>query len=120
MGTVTLLNPHIHCIMEILKGQTLIKKDGSSHPADSALAGKPIVMIYFSAHWCPPCKAFTPVLKDFYEEVQDDVELIFVSSDRSHDDMISYMKESHGTLITKEGRNAVTSQGPAVVQQWKR
>ena len=53
--------------MEILKGQTLIKKDGSSHPADSALAGKPIVMIYFSAHWCPPCKAFTPVLKDFYE-----------------------------------------------------
>ena len=88
------------------------------------------------------------------QEVQDDVELIFVSSDRSHDDMISYMKESHGdwlaaqhgseaaqnlkkefnvtgipylvvlksdgTLVTKEGRNAVTSQGPAVVQQWKK
>merc|ERR1712154_624855 len=68
-----------------------------SHSADAALAGKDVILIYFSAHWCPPCRGFTPVLKDFYEEVESEgVEIIFVSSDRSPADMVSYMKESHG------------------------
>ena len=26
-----------------------------------------LVLYYFSAHWCPPCRQFTPMLKDFYE-----------------------------------------------------
>merc|ERR1712039_667562 len=83
--------------MDILKSVSLIKADGTKKPSSEALAGKDIILIYFSAHWCPPCRGFTPILKDFYEEVKDDgVELIFVSSDRSKSDMISYMKESHG------------------------
>ena len=53
--------------MDIIKGQNLVKADGSSVAADAALGGKKIVLIYFSAHWCPPCRAFTPMLKDFYE-----------------------------------------------------
>ena len=53
--------------MDSLKGQTLVKSDGSSVPADSALEGKDLVLYYFSAHWCPPCRQFTPLLKDFYE-----------------------------------------------------
>ena len=28
--------------------------------------GKKVVCFYFSAHFCPPCKTFTPVLADFY------------------------------------------------------
>ena len=38
------------------------------------------------------------MLKDFYEEV-DNVEIVFVSSDRSNEDMLSYMKESHGDWL---------------------
>ena len=53
--------------MDLLKGKNLVKADGSSQLADAALAGKSVILIYFSAHWCPPCRAFTPVLKDFYE-----------------------------------------------------
>ena len=53
--------------MDSLKGQTLVKSDGSSVTADSALEGKDLVLYYFSAHWCPPCRQFTPMLKDFYE-----------------------------------------------------
>ena len=53
--------------MDSLAGQTLVKAYGSSVPADSALAGKNLVLYYFSAHWCPPCRQFTPMLKDFYE-----------------------------------------------------
>ena len=53
--------------MDSLAGQTLEKSDGSSVTADSALEGKDLVLYYFSAHWCPPCRQFTPMLKDFYE-----------------------------------------------------
>ena len=28
---------------------------------------KSVFGIYFSAHWCPPCRRFTQILKDFYE-----------------------------------------------------
>ena len=52
--------------MEILKGQQLLKKSGLVVDADQALAGKKIICFYFSAQWCPPCKAFTPVLAEFY------------------------------------------------------
>merc|ERR1712099_200554 len=81
--------------MDSLKGAKLIKADGTTVEADSALADKDLVLFYFSAHWCPPCRQFTPMLKDFYEEAEG-IEIVFVSSDRSPEDMISYMKESHG------------------------
>merc|ERR1711981_537791 len=84
-------------IMESIKQQTLIKADGSKVEASKALANKSIVCLYFSAHWCPPCRGFTPILKDFYEEAEaQGVEIIFVSSDRDPEAMMSYMKESHG------------------------
>ena len=53
--------------MDLIKGKSLMKVDGSMQSAESALAGKDIVMFYFSAHWCPPCRGFTPILKEFYE-----------------------------------------------------
>ena len=52
--------------MEILKRQQLLKKSGVVVDADEALQGKKIICFYFSALWCPPCKAFTPVLAEFY------------------------------------------------------
>lgn len=59
------------------------------------LAGKKIGL-YFSAQWCPPCRAFTPVLVDMYKELQEQgkpFEIIFVSHDRSENDMIKYMRD---------------------------
>merc|ERR1711935_749048 len=43
------------------------------------------LMLYFSAHWCPPCKAFTPILSKAYTDLKskrDDFELVFISSDQ--------------------------------------
>lgn len=48
-------------------GAALLRKNGSRVNAES-LRGK-VVALYFSAHWCPPCRAFTPKLKEFYEQV---------------------------------------------------
>ena len=53
--------------MDLLSGHTLIRADGSRVAAQDALREKSLVLFYFSAHWCPPCRGFTPVLKDFYE-----------------------------------------------------
>merc|ERR1739836_53803 len=97
--------------MDLINGQTLVKADGTKVGATEGIAGKNIVCLYFSAHWCPPCRAFTPVLKDFYEEVESEgVEIIFVSSDRSPVDMVSYMKESHGDWLAVE-HGSVLAQG---------
>lgn len=52
--------------------------------------------MYFSAHWCPPCKAFTPVLADFYNKVnanEKQIEIIFVSCDREVNQFNSYYNE---------------------------
>ena len=77
--------------MALLDGVAFVNQSGESVPA-SSLSGK-IVLVYFSASWhahhrpwsfhlellffaavfhpplplrCPPCRAFTPKLKDFY------------------------------------------------------
>ena len=60
------------------------------------------ILFYASAHWCGPCRAFTPILKGFYEAAKAhgaELEIIFLSSDRSEKDMISYYKESHGSWL---------------------
>ncbi|XP_014206907.1 nucleoredoxin-like [Copidosoma floridanum] len=49
--------------------------------------------VYFSAHWCPPCKAFTPQLIDTYQRIRErghNFEVIFVSSDRSEESYKTY------------------------------
>ena len=55
------------------------------------------IAVYFSAHWCGPCRAFTPELVKFYDAAKrrkhDDFELIFVSLDTSEDAMHGYMTE---------------------------
>ncbi len=59
------------------------------------LVGKK-VGVYFSAHWCPPCRAFTPVLVGFYEKLKAEgkaFEIVFMSADRTKKDMAAYMKD---------------------------
>merc|ERR1712166_161033 len=52
----------------------------------SALRGEgKVVGLYFSAHWCPPCKAFTPLLVETYQKVKaagKEFEVVFVSSEK--------------------------------------
>ena len=53
-----------------------------------------LVGIYFSAHWCPPCRSFTPILaQGFYEEINKDrkrIEIIFVTADKSDKEFKDY------------------------------
>lgn len=62
--------------------------------ADLDLSDAKYFVFYYSAEWCPPCRAFTPDLVRAYRRAKQrfpDFELIFVSSDRSEADMANYM-----------------------------
>ncbi|QIF02566.1 thioredoxin-like domain-containing protein [Roseimicrobium sp. ORNL1] len=61
----------------------------------SSLQDARYIAIYFSASWCPPCRAFTPSLVSWYNRnkaANPHFELIFVSSDETAADMANYMK----------------------------
>ena len=54
--------------------------------------------LYFSAHWCPPCRLFTPKLVEWYKEFKakhPDFELVFVSADQDAAAMQEYIKAAN-------------------------
>lgn len=63
-----------------------------------AVEGTPkYTALYFSAHWCPPCRLFTPKLVKWYKEFKakhPQFELVFVSSDRDEAAMQKYIKDT--------------------------
>jgi nucleoredoxin len=55
-----------------------------------------LIGLYFSAHWCPPCRKFTPELVAFYNKnaaTHPEFEIVFVSSDKSPAAMEGYMRD---------------------------
>ncbi len=80
----------------VFKGKKLLNQKGELVDTESVLADKQVIAVYFSAHWCPPCRQFTPMLKEFFQELSaEPFTIIFVSSDRDEDSMKAYFAE-HG------------------------
>lgn len=67
-----------------------------------ATEGK-IVALYFSAHWCPPCRAFTPSLVEFRNKHSEEFEIIFVSLDNSNTEKQNYMRQAKMSWLTIPG-----------------
>lgn len=78
-----------------LPNQLVSKDDAGKHVKVStrdAIKDK-YIGLYFSAHWCPPCRNFTPVLAQAYSDLQKkDVsfEVVFVSADQNEDEWKEY------------------------------
>jgi nucleoredoxin len=78
---------------KIINGQ-FTNKDGASITWEDCK--DKTVGLYFSAHWCPPCRGFTPQLATFYNEMKTankNLEIIFVSSDNSDEEYKEYLDE---------------------------
>lgn len=62
-----------------------------------------LAQIDFRALWCPPCKAFSPDLIDFYDIVdeanRDTLEIVFVSSDTDLSTFTNYFSEMPWTAV---------------------
>eukprot|EP00401_Gymnodinium_catenatum_P005091 CAMPEP_0117559030 /NCGR_PEP_ID=MMETSP0784-20121206/53149_1 /TAXON_ID=39447 /ORGANISM="" /LENGTH=528 /DNA_ID=CAMNT_0005356393 /DNA_START=35 /DNA_END=1622 /DNA_ORIENTATION=- len=78
---------------ESILGPTLLTKTGTQ-PTARALAGADVVMLYFSAHWCPPCRQFTPALVQAFSQYRgSQAVVVFVSSDRDEASFTQYYNE---------------------------
>jgi|UniRef100_K3WGP7 nucleoredoxin len=89
-----------------LLGEQVRTKDGNK-PTAEALAGKKVVGLYFSAHWCPPCRGFTPFLSATYEDMVEEhseFELVFVSADRDTPSFEEYFAEMPFKALPFENR----------------
>jgi thiol-disulfide isomerase/thioredoxin len=74
-----------------LNNNTLLRNDVAQPiPLADALGGKEFVLLYASAHWCPPCRKFTPMLVNWYKTVRQKVEIVFLSADHDQNGFQSY------------------------------
>jgi nucleoredoxin len=95
-------------VSEILGALTVQNKEGKTFPL-SSLKGESVVGLYFSAHWCPPCKGFTPQLVKKYEEIKaagKKFEIVFVSSDRDDGSFQEYFNEMPWLALPYDDRAA--------------
>lgn len=78
---------------EVVAGP-LLRYNGQTLDSN-ALEGS-YVGVYFSAHWCPPCRSLTRVLVESYRKIKEagqKFEILFVSADRSEDSFKQYFSE---------------------------
>lgn len=62
----------------------------------SPLKENGLVCLYFSGKWCAPCTVFTPILIDFYNEINIEeklFEIIYVSRDKNKEEFEEFFKE---------------------------
>lgn len=84
------LSPGLKTIFRNLEKQSLLQNpDAKPVALDDALAGQEFVLLYASAHWCGPCRQFTPKLASWYQTLQSSggkktAEIVFLSAD--HDE----------------------------------
>ena len=71
-------------------GKGIIATDTVCHDAVKSVG------FYFSAHWCPPCRGFTPRLAELYDEAPGQprsFEIVFVSCDHDQETFDEYRSE---------------------------
>lgn len=89
-----------------LLGETLLSGD-TTVPTAEAFAGKATCLLYFSAHWCGPCRGFTPILVDAYKKYKEaggaEADVVFISWDRDLSSFKDYYGEMPWLAVPFEG-----------------
>jgi len=73
--------------------QLLVNGGRSSAKVENSLGGPKgkVILLYASAHWCGPCRQFTPQLVQFYNRHhRKDLEIVFLSADHDEASFRSY------------------------------
>ncbi|GIY04447.1 nucleoredoxin [Caerostris extrusa] len=111
--------------VEVLKESTLISSSGDKLSYESVSCN--IKGLYFSAHWCPPCKAFTPQLIKLYRKLQKigkKFEIIFTRKELPRLFGVGgipclIILDENNSIITKEGRVEVNEDPEGEEFPWR-
>lgn len=89
-------------------GDTLLTKEGEQ-PTKKVLGDTTAIGMYFSAHWCPPCRTLTPMIADMYRNSfkAKGMEIIYVSRDRNEEQFKSYYDEQPWVAIPYEEQDKI-------------
>ena len=88
-----------------LVGEKLLHNGAAVSSAD-VLKGK-LVALYFSAHWCPPCRQFTPEFARIYKSLESQskpLAVVFVSADQDQEAFNEYFGEQPWYAIPYEAQ----------------
>jgi ubiquitin len=86
-----------------LLGDSFLAKKGTPADLAAVVGDANLVAIYFSAHWCGPCRGFTPKLKAFYEMLEEEgkkMPIVFASSDQDEKGFEEYFSEMPWAAFT--------------------
>jgi len=87
-------------VLESIVGTSFLATDGKTAcDLATVVADADLVGIYFSAHWCGPCRGFTPKLVTFVEMLAEEgsrFPVIFASSDKDDKAFQEYFAEMKG------------------------
>jgi thiol-disulfide isomerase/thioredoxin len=90
VATGSTLSEGMQKLFSMLDNDQLLSDPKTPVSVADVLAGKEFVLLYASAHWCPPCRQFTPRLMKFYSKFKNNVEVVFLSADHDEDGFESY------------------------------
>ncbi len=96
--------------MDKLIENELLKQDHII-TTNNVILNKKIIGLYFSGSYCPPCKKFTPILKDIYLKIKEKnnyFEIIFISSDKSENEFKEYYNSMPWLAVPYEKRHIKT------------
>eukprot|EP00483_Globobulimina_turgida_P008654 UN08672 len=85
-------------IQQILGGTHVINQNGRKIALSDLSKDNEVIGIYFSAHWCGPCRKFTPELKERYSnwvEKKKALKLVLVSLDKERESFDEYYGSMH-------------------------
>ena len=93
-------------------GPHLLTSSGARLPIQEALYNSRLVGLYFSAHWCGPCRSFTPMLAEMYAHLKEHkpshgIEIVFVSGDRDEASFSKYFQSMPWLAIPFDQLQAV-------------
>jgi hypothetical protein len=104
-----------------LFGTQLYRADGSA-VAVATLNNVSLIGIYFASSGCPACGAFSPLLVDAYDQLQEDgesFEVVMVSPESSDLSLFSYMvDEGMGWLAVSSQSNRINTLAQRYNVQW--
>merc|ERR1711939_414663 len=91
---------------ELMSTAKLVDGSGKEQSYADATAAAKATAFYFSAHWCPPCRGFTPDLAKWYtaDLKAKGLEVVFVSSDRDEAAFKEYFGEQPWLALSYEDR----------------